>query len=49
MFRLIENVTHTRSNNINLICPIFRTTLFKNSVISFGPKLFNSLPLDKNS
>ena len=46
IFRLIENVSHTRSNNVNLVCPVFRTKLFKNSVFNFGPKLFNSLPLD---
>lgn len=47
VFRIVENEAHTRSNNINLRCPQFRTILFKNSVICFGPKLFNSLPLNK--
>lgn len=47
IFRVIENYKNTRSNNVNLVCPMFRTTLFKNSVISFGPELFNSLPQDK--
>ena len=47
IFKLVEICTHTRSNNINLVLPVFRTSLFKNSVISIGPKLFNSMPLDK--
>ena len=46
VFKLVDHMTHTRSNNINLVCPIFRTSLFKNSVIALGPKLFNNLPLD---
>ena len=47
IFKLVEHVTHTRSNNTNLICPQFRTSLFKNIVINFAPKLFNSLPNNK--
>lgn len=46
IFSLVSNTAHTRSNNVNLMSPIFRTTLFKNSIITFGPKLFNSLPID---
>ena len=45
LFRLVDNVAHTRSSNVNLVCPGFRTTLFKYSIFSFGPNLFNSLPL----
>ena len=46
ILKKVENVTHTRSHNINLNCAVLRTTLFKNSVVSYGPKLFNGLPLD---
>lgn len=46
IFKLVETVPHTRSNNVNLVCPVFRTTLFQNSVVNYGPKLFNSLPHD---
>ena len=46
LFKLVENPSHTRSHNINLICPIFRTILYKNCIFSFGPKLFNALPLE---
>ncbi len=46
IFKVIDNVSHTRSNNVDLNCPVFRTTLFQNSVIHCGPKLFNSLPYD---
>lgn len=49
IFKLVDNDIHTRSNNLNLICPVFRTTLFKHSVINSGPKLFNALPLEKKS
>ena len=45
IFQLRENPCHTRSNNVNLSLPIFRTTLFKNSIINFAPELFNSLPV----
>lgn len=38
---------NTRNNNVNLISPSFRTKLFKNSVISLGPKVFNEMPYNK--
>ena len=41
----IVNLRSTRSNNVDLICPQFRTTLYRNSIICSGPKLYNSLPL----
>lgn len=47
VFKVIDNVSHTRRNNLNLVCPVFRTVLFNNSVISYGPKLFNRLPHEK--
>ena len=47
IFNLTNNVLNTRNNNINLICPVFRTKLFKNSIISSESKLFNSVPVDK--
>lgn len=47
IFRLVDNVTDTRSNNVNLVCPVFRTELFKNCVISYAPSLFNIMPNDK--
>ena len=46
IFKLIEHVSNTRRNNINLICPVFRTTLYKNSVMCSAPKLFNDMPLE---
>ena len=46
IFRLIDNTVNTRNNNINLVCPVFRTTLFKVSIINLGPTFFNGLPLD---
>ena len=57
IFRTIRNVeTHsfvfvdsqytTRSNNLNLQCPRFRTTLFKNCVMCHGPFVWNALPAD---
>lgn len=47
LFKVIDNKRNTRNNNVNLICPSFRTKLFKNSVISFSPKIFNELPYNK--
>lgn len=35
----------TRRNNVNLVVPPFRTTLFKNSILHLGPKLWNCLPV----
>ena len=46
VFTVIDNVHNTRSNNVNLICPQFRTTLYNNSVLCDGPRLWNSLPTD---
>ena len=46
VFRFREHPCNTRNNNVNLSLPIFRTKLFKNSVISFGPEFFNTLPQD---
>lgn len=46
IFKYISNPCRTRSNNVDLVCPSFRTTLFKNSVLCLAPKLFNSLPLN---
>lgn len=43
-FRFIESNHRTRANKTNLICPQFRTTLFKNSIFCVGPLLWNSLP-----
>ena len=42
IFNLIDNNINTR-NNINIVCPKFRKILYRNSVISFGPKIFNSI------
>ena len=41
---MIENPVQPRRNNIHLIDPSFRTTLFKNSVISVGSNSYNSRP-----
>ena len=46
-FKLLDNNINNRNNNINIVCPTFRTISFINSVISFCPKVFNSMPLDK--
>lgn len=44
VFKLRDISCNTRANNVNLSLPVFRTKLFQNSVVSFGPELFNSLP-----
>ncbi len=49
IFKLAENVSHTRSNNVNLICAILTTILFTNSVTSWTKTVVNSLPLDRQS
>lgn len=44
LFNMKDSILNTRSNHMDLICPTFRTTLFKNSIFCYGPKLYNSLP-----
>ena len=44
-FRLVATCHRTRSNNLNLVCPQFRTTAFQNSLLYYGPQLWNSLPM----
>lgn len=46
LFALIKYDRTVRSSSVDLRCPVFRTTLFKNSLFCFGPMLFNSLPTD---
>lgn len=46
VLKLREHSCHTRSNNVDLSLPVFRTTLFRNSTLNYGPELFNSLPQD---
>ena len=46
VFTFIDNAHHTRSSNINLVCPQFRTALYNKSVLCDGPRLWNSLPAD---
>ena len=45
IFVITSTTQHTRSNNLDLLQPVFRTTLYKNSILCLGPKLFNSLPV----
>ena len=49
LFRLVNTSHNTRSNTVNLICPQFSTSLFNNSVLCFGPSLWNSLTTDIKS
>ena len=49
IFKIVNYDYLTRSNNIDLVYPQFRTSLFKNSVLCFGPKLFNNLSLHTKS
>ena len=45
-FRLVHTSYNIRGNDINLICPQFRTALFKHSILCSGPLLWNSLPVE---
>ena len=45
IFRFIASSHNTRGNNMNLVCPQYRTTLFKNSLSCLGTQIWNSLPL----
>ena len=38
IIKFIDNFQHTRSNNVDLTCPQFRTALYKNSILCLGPK-----------
>ena len=44
-FSLVRTSYNIRGNNVNLIIPQYRTTLFKHSVLYFGPQMWNSFPL----
>ena len=44
IFSIQEHTRVTRGNQINMVCPPFRTTLFKNSIMCLGPEIWNSLP-----
>ena len=46
IFHLSHSIHNTRSICVNLICPQFRTTLFKNSIFYLGPQIWNTLPND---
>ena len=44
VFRLSDSGYSTRQNHVNLVCPRYRTTLFKHSIFYYGPQLWNALP-----
>ena len=44
-FSLVRTSYNIRGNNVNLISPQYRTTLFKHSVLYSGPQMWNLLPL----
>ena len=44
-FRIVTTSHSTRGNNVNVICPQFRTAAFQNSLLCSGPQLWNSLPM----
>ena len=46
LFKLQDHNLNTRRNQVNLICPVYRTILFNNSILCIGPKMWNSLPND---
>ena len=45
-FRIVTTSHSTRGNNVNVICPQFRTAAFQNSLLCSGPQLWNSLPME---
>ena len=44
IFMIQEHCRNTERNQINLICPQFQTTFFRNSICILGPQVWNSLP-----
>ena len=46
VFSLIDQQRITRENSANLRIPRFKTSLYKNSITCFGPRTWNSLPVD---
>lgn len=46
IFEFSQSTHCTRNNNVSLICPQYRTTLFKYSMFYYGPQLWNTLPID---
>lgn len=43
-FTICNNDRQLRSTAVNMVCPAFRTTLYKNSIFNYGPSLFIKLP-----
>ena len=39
LFRLQDHHLNTRRNQLNLLCPLYRTTLFNNSILCNGPNI----------
>lgn len=49
VFKLVNNLYPTRGNKLDLICLQFKRALYKNSIFIHGPKLLNSLLLNKKA
>ena len=49
IFSLVGNTYRTSGSGLDLVCPQFRTNLYKNSIMYSGPQLWNSLPVNLNS
>lgn len=48
-YKLVNVSQNIRGNNVNFICPQFRTALFKNSSLCYGPLVWNTLPTEIKS
>ena len=48
-YKIVHTSHNTRSNNVNLISPQYRTVLFNNSMFCSGPSIWNCLPVDIKS
>ena len=46
IFSIIEHQRVTRENNANLKIPRFQTSLYRNSIACFGPRAWNTLPIN---
>ena len=45
IFTFSESLRPRRGNSLNLRCPRFNTTLYKNSIVCQGPTVWNELPI----
>lgn len=44
LLKIQDHYQHSRTNHLNLVCPVYRTTLYTNSIFCVGLNMWNSMP-----